>query len=79
MIEGLLLGFILNLFGFGDLAIQGVKELFGMNISIAGYYMICFILGAISDIGKITMKGFCRAQAGQIPKFFGRAIGLSLN
>lgn len=40
----------MNEFGFGSIFIQGTKELFNLDISVAGYYMIFFIVGLGLDI-----------------------------
>jgi hypothetical protein len=50
MLEGLFIAWILNQFEFGNLFIQGIKELFNIDITIAGYYIIFFIGGLIVEI-----------------------------
>lgn len=48
MIGGLLLAWILNIFGFGQIVITAMKELFDIDISMAAYYFIFAIIGSIS-------------------------------
>ena len=50
MIGGLIIGWILSLFGFDDLFIKGFGEMFGRDITIAGYYVCFFLIGAICDM-----------------------------
>ncbi|MEE5181066.1 hypothetical protein JDW21_19485 [Bacillus subtilis] len=46
----LLGGWILNLFGFDNLVIDGAKELFHINITTTGYYLIFAIVGLLKSI-----------------------------
>lgn len=57
MINGLLAAFILNLFGFGRIMTKGVFELTGVSITIAGYYVIFFIIGIIYDLFHYRKDG----------------------
>jgi len=50
MINGLLLGVILAVFGFDDVVITSMRELFGITITTASYYFIFAILGLLSSI-----------------------------
>ncbi|KUO50378.1 MAG: hypothetical protein APF76_11780 [Desulfitibacter sp. BRH_c19] len=47
VIAGLIVGWVISMFGGNDLLIQGILELTGKNISNAGYYTILALLGAI--------------------------------
>ncbi|MCR4362003.1 hypothetical protein NUG13_11760 [Bacillus subtilis] len=47
MVFALLGGWILSLFGFDTVVIDGAKELFHISITTAGYYLIFAILGLI--------------------------------
>ena len=49
-INVLIMAWFLNLFGFGDICIQGSKELFNMNLSISSYYLMAFIGGLVFDV-----------------------------
>ena len=53
ILGGLLLAWVLWLLGFSNIIIEGLYELFGLNISIAGYYVLFGIIGLITDL--ITM------------------------
>jgi hypothetical protein len=46
----LIIAWILSLFGFDDYFVQGFNELFGKTISVSGYYMIFFLVGAAADL-----------------------------
>ena len=50
MVVGLLLGAILAVFGFDDVVIVAMRELFGIAITTASYYFIFAILGLLSRI-----------------------------
>jgi len=52
LLVGLVVGWILAMFGANDLLIQGVSELTGRTISDAGYYTILAFIGAMG--GAIT-------------------------
>jgi len=56
MIEGLLVGWIFNLFGFGKLFIKAMDELFGLKVTLASYYLFFFVLGTIYDFLKVVKK-----------------------
>ena len=50
-IAGALLGgWILSWFGFDNLVISGMMELFGKTITTTGYYFMFAIMGALSSI-----------------------------
>lgn len=49
-VGALILACILSLFGFDTIFVAGVNELFGINISIAGYYVIFFLVGLLFDL-----------------------------
>lgn len=54
----LLSGWILSLFGFDAVVIQGVFELFGKTITSTSYYFLFGVLGALnlfSASGKTTI------------------------
>ncbi|KIL79569.1 hypothetical protein [Bacillus badius] len=53
MIEGLLLAFILSLFEFDSLFIQGVKEWTGIELTSAGYYVFFFFGGAVFKLLEV--------------------------
>lgn len=46
----LILAWFLSLFGFDHVFIQGANELFGVRITIAGYYLIFFLVGLLFDL-----------------------------
>jgi hypothetical protein len=50
MLAGLFVAWLLNQFEFGNLFTQGIKELFNIDITIAGYYIIFFIGGLVVEI-----------------------------
>ena len=54
MLDGLLCGlivaFILNLFGFGTMFCTFFEEIFHITISIPSYYMIFAIIGILNEI-----------------------------
>lgn len=50
IVSGLLLGWFLGLFGFKGVAIAGMAQLFGVKLTVLGYYFIFAILGAIHSI-----------------------------
>lgn len=48
---GLILAWVLSsFFNFDELFIQGVKEWFGIEITIAGYYTIFFIVSFVGEV-----------------------------
>lgn len=53
IIGGLLLAWLLWILGFSDTIIRGIHELFGLNISMAGYYVLFGLIGLITNL--ITM------------------------
>jgi hypothetical protein len=50
VIGGLLLAWILSWFGVDRIIIDGVNELFKLNIGIAGYYVLFAIVGIITHV-----------------------------
>lgn len=50
MVCGLLVAWILSWFNVDDVLIQGINEIFNTNFSVAVYYLIFAILGALSNI-----------------------------
>jgi len=52
LIFGLIVGWIISLFGVDALLIQGISELTGKQISTAGYYTIFALLGLLGGIIK---------------------------
>ncbi|HQD41748.1 MAG: hypothetical protein GXY97_02070 [Clostridiales bacterium] len=52
LLFGLIVGWLVSLFGGDILIIQGVSELIGREISSAGYYTIFALLGLIGGIIK---------------------------
>ncbi|HHU32693.1 MAG: hypothetical protein ACOX1Y_11795 [Zhaonellaceae bacterium] len=52
LIFGLIIGWLVSLFGGNTLIIQGVFELTGREISNAGYYTIFALLGLIGGLLK---------------------------
>lgn len=57
IIGSLLLAYILSMLGFDPLFITGVKELFGLDITIGSYYII-FLLGGVilAIVNKLKIK-----------------------
>lgn len=53
IIGGLLLAWFLWILGFATVIIEGIQELFGLNISMAGYYVLFALIGLITNL--ITM------------------------
>lgn len=49
-VGALILAWILSLFEFDAVFVTGISELFGINISIAGYYVIFFLVGLCFDL-----------------------------
>lgn len=49
----LLTGLVLSWFGFDDLIIHGMKEIFGVTISMTGYYFLFAIVGALRSVGVV--------------------------
>lgn len=52
LIFGLIVGWIISLFGVDALLVQGISELTGKQISTAGYYTIFALLGILGGIIK---------------------------
>lgn len=52
LIVGLIVGWFVSLFGADHLIIQGVFELTGKSITIAGYYTIFALLGLLGGALK---------------------------
>lgn len=52
MVLTLILAWFLQLFGFGDIFIQALNELFNINISLASYYFIFAIIGLHCDLSN---------------------------
>ncbi|NLW24423.1 MAG: hypothetical protein GXY91_04165 [Clostridia bacterium] len=50
LVFGLIVGWFISLFGANTLIIQGIFELTGKEISIAGYYTIFAFLGLVSGL-----------------------------
>lgn len=48
MVYGLLVAWILSWFNIDNILIQGINELFNTNFTVAVYYLIFAVLGAIS-------------------------------
>lgn len=53
MVIGLLLGWILSLFGFFNVVQTGMNELFGIVISMPTYYFIFAIIGILTPKSKV--------------------------
>lgn len=49
---GLLAGWILSWFGFDHTVIQGMKEVFDVNITLTGYYFLFGFWGAIKSVAN---------------------------
>lgn len=49
-VEMLLVAWILSLFGFDEIFCQGIKEIFNMQLTISGYYVVFFLAGLGMDI-----------------------------
>ena len=47
---GLMLAWILSWFGFDRMFIQGVNELFGIQITAAGYYTAFFLVSFLGEV-----------------------------
>lgn len=56
LISGLIVAWLVSIFGGDLLIIQGVFELTGKQISIAGYYTIFALVGLIMDLLRIVPK-----------------------
>lgn len=61
MIGGLLLGWIMGLFGFKGVVIAGMAQLFGVTITSLGYYFIFAMIGLVTSLirlfrGKNTVE-----------------------
>ncbi|HHU62956.1 MAG TPA: hypothetical protein GXZ32_01890 [Clostridiales bacterium] len=50
IIGGLIIAWILSWLGIDSIIIRGINELFGMEISKAGYYVIFAIIGLITRL-----------------------------
>lgn len=57
ILGGLLLAWVLWLLGFAGVIVDGIHELFGLNISMAGYYVLFGLIGLITNlIAMITSR-----------------------
>ncbi|MDX9917412.1 MAG: hypothetical protein RBT15_05275 [Gudongella sp.] len=52
LVVGLIVGWIVSLFGGDNLLIQGIKEITGNSITSAGYYTIFAIIGLLGGVLK---------------------------
>lgn len=52
----LFVAWILSLFGFDNLFIDGIKELFNKEIGVASYYLIFLAIGLLVDL-TILFRG----------------------
>ena len=52
LVVGLIVGWVVSLFGGDQLIIQGVEELTNNSISSAGYYTIFAIIGLLGGVLK---------------------------
>ncbi len=52
LVVGLIVGWIVSLFGGDNLLIQGIKEITGNSITSAGYYTIFAIIGLLGGVMK---------------------------
>jgi hypothetical protein len=59
LIFGLIIGWLVSLFGGNTLIIQGVFELTGREISNAGYYTIFALLGLIGGLCENLLISKC--------------------
>ncbi|MBS4534061.1 hypothetical protein GOQ29_00340 [Clostridium sp. D2Q-14] len=50
ILGGLLFAWLLSIIGFKGIIINGINELFGLSISMAGYYVLFGIIGFITSI-----------------------------
>jgi len=50
LVGGLLTGWILSLFGFDDVVVRGMHELFSLEITDATYYLMFAVAGVIGGI-----------------------------
>lgn len=50
IIGGLIIAWILSWFGIDNIIIRGVNELFDIEISTAGYYVLFAIVGLITRL-----------------------------
>ncbi len=46
----LLIAWFMNLFGFGSVVITGTSEIFGLELSLTGYYFLFALLGLIRSL-----------------------------
>lgn len=53
IIGGLLMGWILGLFGFKGVVIAGMAQLFHMHIDVIGYYFIFALLGFVGYLIRL--------------------------
>jgi len=49
-INFLIYAWLLNIFGFGDICIIAMRELFNITITINTYYFMAFLIGLVVDI-----------------------------
>ncbi|HEY5561948.1 MAG TPA: hypothetical protein VIK72_09395 [Clostridiaceae bacterium] len=53
----LIYAWLLNLFGFGDICISGMRELFNITITISSYYFMAFLIGlGIDFVGARVIR-----------------------
>lgn len=50
LISGLLVGWVLTIFGFDEILLGFTKEMFNMSLSINTYYMLFAMLGILAEI-----------------------------
>jgi hypothetical protein len=53
----LILAWVLTLFGFDNIVINGIYELFGIKISKSGYYIVFLIFSILLDILRYVPRG----------------------
>ncbi|HZK33819.1 MAG TPA: hypothetical protein VFD33_00730 [Bacillota bacterium] len=53
IIGGLLLAWILSWFRIDNTIINGVNELFGLEITRSGYYVIFALIGLLADLLRV--------------------------
>jgi len=49
-VSALILAWVLSLVGFDVICVTGLNELFGLTITVAGYYVIFFLVGLLFDL-----------------------------
>lgn len=64
LISGLIVGWLVSLFGGDSLIIQGIFELTGKQISIAGYYTIFSLVGLIGVSNEVIECGESKVRPG---------------